>query len=58
MNGVYPQLSSVLNAMNTVQLKVGDIVIPHFAHEKEELVQHSFSEGESQEHLRRKTAIV
>ncbi|MHA6258456.1 competence protein CoiA [Sporosarcina sp. CAU 1771] len=34
-----------------VRLKVGEIVIPHFAHEKEESCATLFSEGESQMHL-------
>lgn len=34
-----------------VQLKVGDIVIPHFAHRKDAACSASFSEGESQRHL-------
>ena len=34
-----------------VQLKVGDIVIPHFAHKKDEACSASFSEGESKAHL-------
>lgn len=34
-----------------VQLKVGDIVIPHFAHEKDGVCSASFSEGETKEHL-------
>ena len=42
---------------NPVQLKVGDIVIPHFAHEKEESCSALFSEGESQEHLEGKRQL-
>lgn len=34
-----------------VQLKVGDIVIPHFAHEKDTACSSNFSEGETKEHL-------
>lgn len=34
-----------------VQLKVGEIVIPHFAHKKDATCKHLFSEGESKEHL-------
>ncbi|QUW21675.1 hypothetical protein JSQ81_18120 [Sporosarcina sp. Marseille-Q4063] len=36
---------------DTVQLKVGDVVIPHFAHKKDKSCSASFSEGESKEHL-------
>ena len=35
----------------SVQLKVGDIVIPHFAHKKDKSCTTLFSEGESKEHL-------
>ena len=38
----------------TVQLKVGNIIIPHFAHKKEATCSASFSEGETQEHLQGK----
>jgi competence protein CoiA len=38
----------------TVHLKVGDIVIPHFAHKKDKSCSASFSEGESKEHLQGK----
>lgn len=34
-----------------VHLKVGDIVIPHFAHQKRSTCTQSFSEGESPQHL-------
>ncbi|AOV08451.1 competence protein CoiA [Sporosarcina ureilytica] len=34
-----------------VLLKVGDIVIPHFAHQQDRLCRSMFSEGESMEHL-------
>lgn len=34
-----------------VQMKVGDIVIPHFAHEKSSSCRSLFAEGESAEHL-------
>ena len=34
-----------------MQLKVGDVVIPHFAHKKDKSCSASFSEGESKEHL-------
>ncbi|MGG0669424.1 competence protein CoiA family protein [Lederbergia citrisecunda] len=40
-----------------VQLKVGDIVIPHFAHRKEAACSASFSEGESQQHLNGKRLL-
>ncbi|WP_210469598.1 competence protein CoiA [Sporosarcina sp. 6E9] len=39
---------------DTVHLKVGDIVIPHFAHKKDKSCSASFSEGESKEHLQGK----
>lgn len=35
----------------SVHLKVGEIVIPHFAHKKEETCALLFSEGETKEHL-------
>ena len=35
----------------SVNLKVGDIVVPHFAHNKDASCSASFSEGESREHL-------
>lgn len=35
----------------SVQLRVGEIVIPHFAHKKDATCTSSFSEGESKEHL-------
>lgn len=38
----------------SVQLKVGDVVIPHFAHKKDKSCTASFSEGESKEHLQGK----
>lgn len=34
-----------------VILKIGSIVIPHFAHKKSSDCMHSFSEGESEDHL-------
>ncbi|MFC5604630.1 competence protein CoiA [Sporosarcina koreensis] len=40
-----------------VQLKVGDIVIPHFAHRKDATCSASFSEGESQQHLNGKRQL-
>ncbi|WP_353056525.1 competence protein CoiA [Sporosarcina luteola] len=40
-----------------VQLKVGDIVIPHFAHRKDTACSRSFSEGESQRHLNGKRLL-
>lgn len=40
-----------------VHLKVGDIVIPHFAHKKDASCSASFSEGESQEHLEGKRQL-
>ncbi|MCM3743815.1 competence protein CoiA [Sporosarcina luteola] len=40
-----------------VQLKVGDIVIPHFAHRKDSACSASFSEGESQQHLNGKQLL-
>jgi len=36
---------------DAVNLKVGDIVIPHFAHKKDATCSGAFSEGESREHL-------
>jgi len=36
---------------NPVKLKVGEIVIPHFAHEMDTSCSAAFSEGESTEHL-------
>ncbi len=39
---------------NPVHLKVGDVVIPHFAHKKDKSCSASFSEGESKEHLQGK----
>ena len=39
---------------DSVQLKVGDVVIPHFAHKKDKSCSASFSEGESKEHLQGK----
>ena len=40
-----------------VHLKVGDIVIPHFAHQKDASCSASFSEGESREHLEGKRQL-
>nr|WP_255723496.1 competence protein CoiA family protein [Sporosarcina sp. ACRSL] len=40
-----------------VQLKVGDIVVPHFAHRKDTACNTSFSEGESQQHLNGKRLL-
>ena len=40
-----------------VSLKVGDIVIPHFAHKKDASCSASFSEGESREHLEGKRQL-
>ncbi|WP_353056604.1 competence protein CoiA [Sporosarcina luteola] len=40
-----------------VQLKVGDIVIPHFAHKRDTACSASFSEGESQQHLNGKRLL-
>ena len=40
-----------------VHLKVGDIVIPHFAHQQEASCSTMFSEGESQEHLEGKRQL-
>jgi len=40
-----------------VQLKVGDIVIPHFAHRRDTSCIASFSEGESQQHLNGKRLL-
>ncbi|WP_443028965.1 competence protein CoiA [Sporosarcina sp. G11-34] len=40
-----------------VQLKVGDIVIPHFAHKSDASCSASFSEGESKEHLEGKIQL-
>jgi competence protein CoiA len=40
-----------------VRLKVGDIVIPHFAHKKEASCSACFSEGESEQHLRGKQQL-
>lgn len=40
-----------------VNLKVGDIVIPHFAHKKDASCSASFSEGESKEHLEGKQQL-
>ena len=40
-----------------VHLKVGDIVIPHFAHEKRSACTQSFSEGESPQHLNGKRLL-
>ena len=40
-----------------VQLKVGDIIIPHFSHMKDASCSTLFSEGESQEHLRGKQQL-
>lgn len=41
----------------SVQLKVGDIVIPHFAHRKDTACSASFSEGESPNHLNGKRLL-
>ncbi|WP_370457447.1 competence protein CoiA [Sporosarcina sp. JAI121] len=40
-----------------VQLKVGDIVVPHFAHKKDASCSTLFSEGESQQHLQGKQQL-
>ena len=40
-----------------VNLKVGDIVIPHFAHKKDATCSASFSEGESKVHLEGKRQL-
>ncbi|WP_432357690.1 competence protein CoiA [Sporosarcina sp. UB5] len=40
-----------------VQLKVGDIVIPHFAHKRDSTCDGSFSEGESPQHLNGKRLL-
>lgn len=40
-----------------VQLKVGDIVVPHFAHQRNTTCIDSFSEGESQQHLNGKRLL-
>ncbi len=40
-----------------VQLKVGDIIIPHFAHKKDAFCSTRFSEGESKEHLQGKQQL-
>lgn len=40
-----------------VQLKVGDIVIPHFAHRRDTTCSSSFSEGESPQHLNGKRLL-
>ena len=40
-----------------VQLKVGDIIIPHFAHLKDAACATLFSEGESQSHLQGKQQL-
>ncbi|WP_252502448.1 competence protein CoiA [Sporosarcina sp. Marseille-Q4943] len=40
-----------------VQLKVGEIVIPHFAHRKDTTCRASFSEGESPQHLKGKQLL-
>lgn len=40
-----------------VHLKVGDVNIPHFAHEKEASCSATFSEGESKEHLQGKVQL-
>lgn len=42
---------------DSVRLKVGDIVIPHFAHKKEASCTASLSEGESKEHLKGKQQL-
>lgn len=41
----------------SVHLKVGNIVIPHFAHKKDANCSSSFSEGESKEHLEGKQQL-
>lgn len=46
-----PQCDDVL------QLKVGDIVMPHFAHKKDATCSASFSEGETTEHLQGKQQL-
>jgi competence protein CoiA len=40
-----------------VQLRVGELVIPHFAHRKDAACITSFSEGESQQHLNGKRLL-
>ncbi|KXH79785.1 hypothetical protein AU377_09870 [Sporosarcina sp. HYO08] len=40
-----------------VQLKVGEIIIPHFAHLKDDACETTFSEGETQDHLRGKQQL-
>lgn len=40
-----------------VQLKVGEIIIPHFAHLKDSDCPTTFSEGETQDHLRGKQQL-
>ena len=40
-----------------VQLKVGDIMIPHFAHQKGDACTSTFSEGESKAHLQGKQQL-
>ncbi len=40
-----------------MQLKVGDIKIPHFAHEKDTACSANFAEGESKEHLQGKQQL-
>lgn len=46
-----------LQCERPVRLKVGEIVIPHFAHEKEAACSATFSEGESQAHLEGKRQL-
>lgn len=41
----------------SVHLKVGDVVIPHFAHQQDASCSASFSEGESTEHLQGKQQL-
>lgn len=42
---------------STLLLKVGDIVVPHFAHQKDSSCSASFSEGESPQHLKGKLLL-
>ena len=40
-----------------VILKIGSILIPHFAHQKNSSCSHSFSEGETEDHLNGKLQL-
>ncbi|MFJ7932888.1 competence protein CoiA [Sporosarcina sp. NPDC096371] len=51
------QLFFCLQCNSRVHLKVGDIVIPHFAHERDAACPTLFSEGESKEHLEGKQQL-